>query len=756
MKLFRWISLIALFTMLLGACAPNSKGGGNPFSAIFPTNTPLPTAWARITPAPDARPVVSAYLDALKKNDFASMYAMLSKVSQESITQDDFTKKYNDALNTMSAGKLDYEILSSLLNPFSAQVGYRITYHTALVGDIQRDIVMTLALENGSWKVEWEDGLILPELAGGNQLAMDYQVPSRGDIYDSNGQPVVTQADVYAFGITPGNITPKSEGFLVSELANLCNLSPDYIQNQIAISGTDWYLPMCEGTASEANYLLSVNPGGLTVTSYTSRYYAEQGSASQVTGYTLAIDPAQLDEYRRLGYRGSERVGQSGVEKWAEQYLAGQHGGSLYVVDKNGQIVTRIGENVPKPADSVYLTLNSNLQYYAEKALAPFKGAIVVLERDTGRVLAMASSPTYDPNLFDPNNPNRDLLNQLLNDPNQPLVNRAAQGQYPLGSVFKVITMSAALESGLYLPQTTYDCQYDFNELVPLGGPVLHDWTWQHCQDAQAAGKECNGSSTKPSGLLTLPEGLMRSCDPYFWHIGLDLFNNNRAGDIANMARAFGLGAPTGIDAIAEASGNITVPTNPIDATNQAIGQGDVLVTPLQVARFIAAVGNGGTLFRPQLIEKIQPVDGDPVMVFKPEATGTLPLRPDNLKVLQDAMVSVVENPLGTANYRLRGLNIPMAGKTGTAESGNGNSHAWFAGYTMASANTNMPDIAIAVILENQGEGSDWAAPLFRAMVETYYFGAPQAVPWYGPIGNPYTPTPIGGIPTKTPKPPKP
>ena len=162
--------------------------------------------------------------------------------------------------------------------------------------------------------------------------------------------------------------------------------------------------------------------------------------------------------------------------------------------------------------------------------------------------------------------------------------------------------MAAALESGLYSPQTTYDCEYHFTE---LNGIVLNDWTWDFCQQALAAGKQCDTVNTKPSGVITLQQGLMRSCDPYFWHISVDLFNNNRAADITSMARAFGLGSPTGINAVAEASGNITVPTTLIQATNQVIGQGDVQVTPIQVARFVAAIGNGGTLYTPQLIQEI-------------------------------------------------------------------------------------------------------------------------------------------------------
>ena len=247
----------------------------------------------------------------------------------------------------------------------------------------------------------------------------------------------------------------------------------------------------------------------------------------------------------------------------------------------------------------------------------------------------------------------------------------------------------------------------------------------------------------------------MRSCNPFFWDIGYTLYQNNRSNDIASMARAFGLGSPTGIEQIAENPGQINDPQgDPVEVVNQAIGQGTVQVTPLQVARFIAAIGNGGTLFRPQLVEKIQPIEGAATTVFKPEAKGTLPITPERLRFIQDSMISVVEDPRGTANFRLRGLSIPVAGKTGTAESGSGKPHAWFAGYTMASQNTGLPDIAIAVILENQGEGSDWAAPVFKRIVEVYYNGTPQTLYWFeSNFGVTETPTPLGGIPTKTKKP---
>jgi cell division protein FtsI/penicillin-binding protein 2 len=748
MKRFRWLTLFLAIAMFLGACSQGSGG-----ISLFPTRTPLPTAAVHITSAPDATASVAAYLDALKENDYAGMYDMLTQLSRDGISQEDFAARYNDALNNMSAASFDYQVLAETKSPTVAEVAYSITYHTALVGDIQRDIIMRMALESGNWKIQWDDTLILPELAGGKILRMDYQVPARGDIYDNEGQPLVTQSEVFAFGVDTGAINYDTINTLIADLARLCGLYEKDISDQIIASGPGWYLPMCEGSQEEAQRLLSLNLGGLSVSPYTSRYYFGQGFASQVTGYTQPITSEELDSYRRRGYRGDEKVGQAGIEKWAEDYLAGVHGGSLQVVDANGQTVASLGTTSPQPADSIYLTIDRDLQLYAQKALVGFRGAAVVLERDTGRVLAMASSPDFDPNLFDPTNPNRDLLTSLLNSTNEPLLNRAAQGQFPLGSVFKIITFSAGLESGLFIPETTYDCQYEWTRLPDQ---IRHDWTWQHCQDAVRAGDFCNSSSTLPSGLLTYPEGLMRSCNPYFWEIGLTLYQHERINDIATMARAFGLGQPTGIDQVAEAPGQINDPPTDIDLVNQAIGQGDVLVTPLQVAVMIAAVGNGGTLYRPQLVEKIQPIEGDPLSVFKPEARGTLPLRAENLQVLQDALWEVVHNPRGTANFRLRGLQIPVAGKTGTAESGRGSGlpHAWFAGYTLASETTGLPDLAIAVVVEEKGEGSDYAAPIFKAIVETYYYGQPQSIPWFGPIGGPqYTPTPFGGIPTRTPRP---
>lgn len=753
MKFLRWLNL-SLILILVAGCAGNGTAVPPLFSDPTPTSN-LPTPFVAVTRAADATPTVRAFLEALKGNDFASMYTLIDAASQAAITQDDFVTKYRETLNTMSAVSVDYQVSTAALSPSSAQVPFNITYTSTLAGAISRDFTAYLHLENGQWRIQWDAGLILPELAGGNRLALDCKAPARGDIYDINGAPLVTTTEAVALGVDTGLVNFQNLSGLTNELWRVTGVSPKYIQDQILGAGTGWYIGVGTTSTEEGIALINTGYSGLVTSPYTSRYYANSGAGSAVLGYTLSISQDNIDAYKRRGYCGNERVGSSGVEKTEEALLSGQHGGKLYIVDAQGQIVSQLAQVEAVEASDVYLTLDKELQNYADRALSGFRGAIVVMERDTGRVLAMASSPGFDSNLFDPGNVNNSyMLGDLLNDSSTPLLNRATQGKYPLGSVFKVITFSAGLESGLYLPETTYDCQYEFTELADR---TLYDWTYEHCQLRLQSGRECNSTDSRPSGLLTLQEGLMRSCNPYFYHIGLDLFRNNRGSDIANMARAFGLGSPTGIE-IDEESGQILDATDEIAATNQSIGQGDVLVTPLQVARFMAAIGNGGTLYRPQIVEKIIGPDGSVSEQFAPEAVGQLPIQPFRLEALQESLKMVIKSPRGTANFRIGSMTIPVAGKTGTAQSGIGTlPHAWFSGYTYFNEeDAKKKNIAIAVIIENEGEGSDYAAPIFRYIVEAYVYGSPQnTFVWFGPIGGPdlYTPTPFGGIPTKTPKP---
>lgn len=733
-KTILWLVII---TFILAAC------GGNPAGTqTLPASGTLPGPVVDVTHAPDSRAAADAFLAAWQAEDYAGMYAMLTQVGRDAISQEVFTARYSDAAVNLTLVSLDYEITSALTNPTNAQVAYRVVYHTNLLADLSREIVMNLVLENGAWKVQWDDGLILPELSGGNSLALEINTPKRANIYDRNEKALVADMNAYAIGIVPANIGDGQEGSLLTELANLTNLRPEAIKALYdSQRSATWYIPVGEApaTAVEERYNILSGLGGLFLNPFTSRYFFDQGIAPHVTGYVQPIPVELLAEYQRLGYSGSEKVGMAGLEKWGEQYLAGTRGGSLYVVDPQGNPISRLAQNDARPSQAIYTTLDGDFQFQVQRAIAGFKGAIVVLERDTGRVLAMASSPTYDPNLFEPTNQNSNYqLTELLTSNDRPLVNRAAQGGYPLGSVFKIITMAAALESGLYTPEVVYDCTLEFTDLA---GQVFYDWRYER--------------GLGPAGPLTLSQGLMRSCNTWFYHLGLDLYRQNLPTAVSDMARGFGLGSATGIGQIAEDVGNIPDPANEGDAVQMGIGQGAILVTPLQVADFIAAIGNGGTLYRPQVVEKIVPPDGIPIYSFTPEVRGTLPISTETLTAIQDAMLSVVEDRNGTAHRPLLGLPITVYGKTGTAQNPFGKAHAWFAGYT-DEGRTDLPDIAVVVIAENSGEGSEIAAPIFRRVIEIYYNGRPLTMyPWETSFYVTQTPT-LEFTYTFTPLPPEP
>jgi penicillin-binding protein 2 len=306
------------------------------------------------------------------------------------------------------------------------------------------------------------------------------------------------------------------------------------------------------------------------------------------------------------------------------------------------------------------------------------------------------------------------------------LVNRATQGTYPAGSVFKVVTIATGMEEGGLQANSTFTCQGTWTGL----GPQLPKTCWLR----------------SGHGRIPLNYALTVSCDITFYQVGL-LLNGTDPALLPRFAKGFGLGAPTNLG-IEEAAGQVPDPEwylqtygwswLPGDAVNLAIGQGDLLVTPLQIARLMAAVGNGGTLYEPRVVLQAGDELDRPQQVFEPAAAGSLPVGADTLGIIQAALLDVTAHSAGTAYRAFEGLTLPVAGKTGTAESGQEKPHAWFAGYAPAEN----PEIAIAVIVENSGEGSTFAAPLFRKVVETY-FGLST--------GEEATPAPTESTPTPSP-----
>ena len=708
-----------LMALLLVACSLGGTGSSD-----------LPTPQIDTNSAPDAEGSVSAYLSAWNSGDYAAMYELLSAKSRASISFEDFQARYANVATQTNLFKVDYEILQSLINPSSAQVGYRVTLNSAVIGAITRDTNMDLSLESGQWRVVWDDRIILPELSGGNTLSLERFVPARGIIYDRNGNALATNTQAVAVGVYPSLIESGDEDQVVNELARVSGLDAQRISELVFPENDtpDYYVPIAEVSAEQFNARAGDwnQLSGIFYQNYDTRLYFEGGAAPQAIGYYGSIPAEDVQQYIPLGYQSDDRVGRLGVEAWAEEYLAGTRGGALYVLNSAGEIVTKIAETAAQPAASVYSTIDQELQLRAQEAIQDFTGAIVVLERDTGRVLAIVSSPGFNPNWADPLDANSLWATYFPDDAGR-FFNRATQGQYPPGSIFKVIPFSAALESGVFQPESTLDCVQEWHGLA---GQTLVDWTLE--------------KELPPSGTLSLLEGLMRSCNTWFYQIGLDLYNAGQPDAVTEMARGFGLGTPTGIQEVPEVAGSLETPNaqdaeaGRNEAVQQAFGQGTTLITPIQAAAYVAAIGNGGTLYRPQLVERVEDANGVAILNFSPQVKGNLPISANTLLNLQTAMRMVVTDPRGTAYRRFTGFSIPLFGKTGTATAGEGLlPHAWFIGYTDAGR-PEQPDIAMAVLVENMGDGSEFAAPIFRRVASYYFFGSAGSLyPWetdYGVI----------------------
>ncbi len=727
----RVCTLLLLFVLLFTSCSQASPVVTTPTQAQAVTPTALSTPKIAIVRPPDVEGAVRAFLEAWQAENYAAMYEMLTPVSRDAFAPEMFTERYTDAANEMTLDTLDFEILAVTTYPTRAQVALRVTYHTKMIGDLVREMTMDLGLEKDAWRVQWHDGLVLPELAGGNTLSLDLKSPTRGNIYDRNGDAIAAASEVFALALIKGDVAENSKGSLFAILGQLTGRTPESIQAQYDSPNRYQgdYIPVGEVTrdAFMDRYDVLSGYSGLRYNPYTGRLYFNNGIAPHVTGYVGLIQAGEEDEYKRRGFRIDERVGRAGLEFWGESYLLGQRGATLRVNDPNGATVTLLAQVESKPSQSIYTTIDDSFQIQAQRAIAGFSGALVVMERDTGRVLAMVSSPGFDPNAFESGNWNSTTqLGQITGDGLSRLYNRASGDGYPLGSVFKIISLAAALETELFPVDELYDCQHTFTEIP---GVVLYDWTYEKKVD--------------PSGLLTMPDSLMRSCNPWYYRIGMELFRQGKGTVISEMARAFGLGSLTGIEQVWERPGNIPEPGDEAEAARIAIGQNEILVNPLQVARFAAAVGNGGTLYRPQVVEKITDPDGNATLIFEPEAQGTLPISEETLAILQQQMRKVVSDPRGTAIKAFSGLPFQVYGKTGTAQNDYpGYPHAWFAGYTDAGR-ADKPDIAFAVIAEYAGEGSDIAAPIARRLVEAYFLGQPQKVyDWESRINVTRTPTP--------------
>ncbi|MFB0533378.1 MAG: penicillin-binding protein 2, partial [Anaerolineae bacterium] len=617
----------------------------------------------------------------------------------------EFAQYYHDVATEITMTALETQLVSLLQDGPQGQAAYRLIMDTVLVGRIETDNLMSLSYADGRWGVNWSPGLIFRELEGGNILRMFRHAPSRGNIYDRSGTGLAVEDQAVTVGVVPGQI--EDEDKLLAELSWILGLWAASIKEKYALARPDWYVPIGDLSfeASQAHYSTLTSLPGVVLRDRWVRAYRHDGLAAHLLGYMGRIEQDEQAEWVAKGYSGDEMVGKAGLERWGEPYLAGWRGGTLVVLTPTGRQLVTIKEQPAVQSRSIYSTLDRRLQQVVEATLGDERGAIVALDPNTGQILAMASRPTFDPNMF-VTGIDSGQWQVVANDASRPLVNRATQGTYPPGSVFKIVTMAAALEEGGLTPGSTFDCPgiwYGLGEEWP---------------------KTC--WLERGHGQVNLVQALTVSCDITFYELGKHLYELDPTL-LSRYARLFGLGAPIGVGTTGEVAGLVPDHDWKIaelgeawflgDSVNLAIGQGYLLVTPLQVATMVASVGNGGTLYRPQLVLRVAASSEEPEQVFEPQELGRLPMKPETLSAIREGLLRAATSPEGTAYRAFKGMAIAVAGKTGTAENPYGDPHAWFAGYAPADD----PQIAVVVLVENGGEGSQVAAPLFRQVVEAFF-----------------------------------
>lgn len=541
-----------------------------------------------------------------------------------------------------------------------------------------------------------------------NTLRYITQYPARGKIFDRNGKLLVYNEAIYDIMVIPRHvknldtlafcsaigITRESFDERMKKAKRYSSFSPSVFMTQIT---KEEYGKIAENLHQYTGFYFQTR----SVRNYPYPIAAHTlGNIGEVSKKDL-----ERDDY----YKSGDYIGKSGIESFYEQELRGEKGCKIIVVDVHNREKDRFMDGafdtLPVAGKDIYLGLDAELQAYGEKLLKNKTGSIVAIEPSTGQILAMVTSPSYDPNEL-VGRVRGENYQKLLDDSLKPLVNRATSGIYPPGSTFKMVNGLIVLQSGVVKTNTTYPCN------GPESQPI-----------------RCTHHHNSP---VALYEAIENSCNPYFWETFKDMFAFSRFASSKeayqywyDLVTSFGLGSTFKTDIPSEMAGNIPKSSfydkmyrgvwNAMTIRSLSIGQGEILVTPLQLANMAAAIGNEGYYYPPHLIKSFSdetPIDSN--MTTK----RVIDIKAQHFKDVKIGMCRVFEGESGTARFS-KIDSIQVAGKTGTAENPHGDDHSLFMGFAPA----DNPKIAIAVVVENAGFGSQWAAPIASLMIEKYLRG---------------------------------
>jgi len=569
------------------------------------------------------------------------------------------------------------------------------------------------------WFLQMVQGEELRERSEHNRVRLQDLPPWRGMILDRNGQVLVANRPSYDLVLVMEDVTDIP--LLAQRLGKMLHLEAKNVQAQLEAArnaGQAQVRVKGDLTYDEMALVETFQPElpGALIQVQPKREYRQKGRACHVLGYLGEITESQLKSGRFSNYKMGDALGKCGIEAAWEKYLRGGRGYRRIEVDAYGRELGQLDRQFPTPGGNIVLTLDSRLQQEAEDCLSDKAGAIVALDPRSGKILAIASSPIYSPEAFE-----RGLSSYewqtLSKRKDHPLENRAIKGQYPPGSTFKIVVATAALEEKVITPTTTIDC----TGVLPLGQHDFHCWR--------------KGGH----GTVNLHRALVESCDIFFYQVGRRLGIER----IAKWSKLFGLGAPTGLHLDREMGGLVASPSWKLarfrqpwhegDTFSIAIGQGYNLATPLQMAQVAAAVANGGQIYEPQLVERVESPAGEVLSQPGPVLKSQMNLSPATLALVRKGLRGVVNEERGTG----KGAQLPsveVAGKTGTSQVvtlekekrekerrgktlAHFQNHAWFVAYAPADA----PEIAVAVLVEHGGGGGAVAAPLARRVLAAYF-----------------------------------
>lgn len=611
------------------------------------------------------------------------------------------------------------------------------------------------------WFLQVMAGERYQELAENNRVQYVVNEAPRGRILDEDGRALVKNRPALTVSADKRRLLngagqpagPQAEAVL-DRLSILLEMSREEILEQLNNRKYSPFRPVPVKVDVSPETVLTIQERqelypGVVAETLPVRVYPHGPTAAHVVGYTGEANEEELASDRYQGYRLGDKIGKAGLEYTYEEHLDGVEGLRKLEVNARGAVQDVLDERAPASGNDLVTHMDLRVQKEVETILAEGlraardlvrtdgqpvpapAGAAVVMDVRTGGIVAMASYPTYDPTVFLGGISTEDWEYLNAEENHRPLLNRAIVAEHPPGSVFKPVTAAAAMKAGHINP----------NSQLPCPGSMKIGRTWRNW-------------TPRNEGSMDVARSLMRSCDTFYYQIGNRMFLEDEQREargeeplelVQATARQFGLGDTTGIDLPSERDGSVPgraykkelvealndtdcdgdephweCEWRYYDAINQSIGQGLVTTTPLQMATAYAALANGGTVWEPRLGKEVRGPDGELLHTIEPEAAGQLDLSPEQLRELQVGLEMVVLEPRGTAHFPFDKFpleELPIAGKTGTAESNAKVPFAWFTAY----GPTTDPRYSVAVMVEEGSSGSGGAAPIARRIFESLF-----------------------------------